>query len=85
VYDGELCDMVSAALRVTETPGSCRIHSDEYDVNKDAGGEDDSEYDVARMISIQSAKPLLTLAFTQGSACSSLLRRPFFSSPFTSS
>jgi len=35
--------MVSAALRVTETPGSCRIHSDEYDVNEDAGGEDDSE------------------------------------------
>jgi len=43
VYDGELCDMVSAALRVTETPGSCRIHSDKYDVNEDAGGEDDSE------------------------------------------
>jgi len=43
VYDGELCDMVSAALRVTETPGSCGIHSDEYDVNEDAGGEDDSE------------------------------------------
>jgi len=35
--------MVSAALRVTETPGSCRIHSDEYDVNEGAGGEDDSE------------------------------------------
>ena len=42
-YDGELCDMVSAALRVTETPGSLRILSDEYDVNEDAGGEDDSE------------------------------------------
>jgi len=43
VYDGELCDMVSAALRVTETPGICRIHSDEYDVNEDARSEDDSE------------------------------------------
>jgi len=42
VYDGEHCDMVSAALRVTETPGSCRIHSDEYDVNEDAGGKDDT-------------------------------------------
>ena len=42
-YDGELYDMVSAALRVTETPGSCRIHSDEYDVNEDASGENDSE------------------------------------------
>jgi len=49
VYDGELCDMVSVALRVTETPGSCRIHSDKYDVNEDASGEDDSEYDVATM------------------------------------
>ena len=35
--------MVSAALRVTETLGSCRKQSDEYDVNEDAGGEDDSE------------------------------------------
>jgi len=35
--------MVSPALRVTETQGSCRIHSDEYDINEDAGGEDDSE------------------------------------------
>jgi len=35
--------MVSAALRVTETPGSCRIHSDEYDVHDGAGDEDDSE------------------------------------------
>jgi len=43
VYDGKLCDMVSTALRVTETLGSCRIHSDEYDVNEDAGGKDDSE------------------------------------------
>jgi len=40
---GELCDMVSAALRVTETPGSCRIQSEEYDVNEGAGGENDSE------------------------------------------
>ena len=43
MYDGELCDMVSAALRVTEIPGSCRRHSDEYDVKEDASGEDDSE------------------------------------------
>jgi len=35
--------MVSAALRVTETAGSWRIHSDEYDVNEDTGGEDDSK------------------------------------------
>ena len=49
MYDGELCDMVSAAFRVTETPGSCRIHSDKYDVNEGAGGEDDSELDVATM------------------------------------
>ena len=35
--------MVSAALRVTETPGSCRIHSDEYGVNEGAGSEDDSD------------------------------------------
>jgi len=40
---GELCDMVSVALRVTETPGSCTIHSEEYDVNEGAGGENDSE------------------------------------------
>jgi len=31
--------MVSAALRVTETAGSCRIYSDEYDVNVGAGGD----------------------------------------------
>jgi len=35
--------MASAALRVTETQGSCRIHSDKYDVNDDAGDEEDSE------------------------------------------
>jgi len=35
--------MASAALRVTETLGRYRIHSDEYDVNEDAGGQDDSE------------------------------------------
>jgi len=35
--------MVSVALGVTETPGSCRIHSDECNVNEGAGGEDDSE------------------------------------------
>jgi hypothetical protein len=35
--------MVSAAVRVTETAGSCAVQRDEYDVNADAGGEDDSE------------------------------------------
>jgi len=35
--------MVSAALRVTEIPGSCRIHSDEYDINEGVGGEDNSK------------------------------------------
>jgi len=40
---GERCDMVSAALIVTETPGSCRIHSEEYDVNEGAGSENDRE------------------------------------------
>jgi len=35
--------MVSVALRVTETLGSCRIHSDEYDVNEGTSGKDDSE------------------------------------------
>jgi hypothetical protein len=43
----ELCDMVSAALsaalRATETTGSCIIQRDESDVNEDAGGVDDSE------------------------------------------
>jgi len=34
-------------------------------------------------MSMQSAKPLLILALMQGSACSSLLSRPLFSSPFT--
>ena len=40
-YDGELCDKVSAALRVTEIPGSCTIHSEEYDVNEGASSEAD--------------------------------------------
>ena len=35
--------MVSVALRVTETLGSCTIYSEEYDVNDGAGGENDSE------------------------------------------
>jgi len=35
--------MVSAALRVTETPGSCAIHSEEYDDNEGASSEDDSK------------------------------------------
>jgi len=34
--------MVSAALSVTETRGSCTIHSEEYDVNEGTGGENDS-------------------------------------------
>ena len=42
-YHGELCDKFSATLRVTETLGSCTIHSEEYDVNEGASGEDDSE------------------------------------------
>ena len=28
---------------MTETQGNCRIYSDEYDVNQDAGSEDNSE------------------------------------------
>ena len=40
---GKICDMDSVALRVTETPGSCTIHSEEYDVNEGASGENDSE------------------------------------------
>jgi len=35
--------MVSAALRVTETAGSCTIHSEEYEVNEGASGENDKE------------------------------------------
>ena len=35
--------MVSAALRVTEIPGSCTIHREEYDVNEGASGEDNSK------------------------------------------
>jgi len=35
--------MVSAALRVTETPGSCTIQSGGYDVNEGASSKDDSE------------------------------------------
>ena len=97
-YDGELCDKVSTALRVTETPGSCTIHSEEYDVNEGASGEDSAsrtrrvgrgEYDGVKdatsMMAIESAKPLLTLALSQDSACSSLIDGPLFSSPFTSS
>ena len=34
--------MVSATLRVTETPGSYTIQSDEYDVNEGDSGEEDS-------------------------------------------
>jgi len=40
---GELCDMVSATLRVTKTLGSCTIQSEKYDVNEGAGDENDSE------------------------------------------
>ena len=35
--------MVSVALRVTEIPGNCTIHSEEYDANEGASSEDDSE------------------------------------------
>jgi len=35
--------MVSVAVRVTKTPGSCTIHSEEYDVNEGAGSENDSK------------------------------------------
>jgi len=35
--------MVSTTLRVTETPGSCTIQSDEYNVNVGASGKDDSK------------------------------------------
>jgi hypothetical protein len=34
---------VSAVLRVTETLGSCTIRRDEYDVDEEDGGEDDSD------------------------------------------
>ena len=76
--------MVSTALRVTGTvAGSGTIRGEEYNIIDIAGSKKDSEYDVSSMMSMQSAKLLLTLALTQGSACSSLLRRPLFSSPFT--
>jgi hypothetical protein len=39
----------SAALRVTEAAGICTLR-DEYDINGDAGGEDDSEWDAASMM-----------------------------------
>ena len=35
--------MVSVSLRVTEIPGSCTIHSEEYDGNEGASSENDSE------------------------------------------
>ena len=35
--------MVSVALRVTEILGSGTIHSEKYDVNEGASGEDDSQ------------------------------------------
>jgi hypothetical protein len=40
-YIGELHDVVSTALRVTETVGSCTMRRDEYDVDEEDGGEDE--------------------------------------------
>ena len=48
-------------------------------------GEYDGMKDVTSTMAIESAKPLLTLALSQGLARSSLIDRPLFSSPFTSS
>jgi len=48
-------------------------------------GEYNGVKDTTSTMAIESAKPLLTLALSQGSARSSLLDRPLFSSPFTSS
>jgi hypothetical protein len=42
--------MVSAALRATETVGRSTIRRNEYDVDEDAGGEDDSEEDVTSIM-----------------------------------
>jgi len=38
---GELCEIVSAALREADTVGSCTIRRKEYDVDEDTGGVDD--------------------------------------------
>ena len=46
-------------------------------------GDYDGVKDAMSMIAIESAKLLLTLALSQGSARSSLIDRPLFSSPFT--
>jgi len=48
-------------------------------------GEYDGVKDATSTMAIESAKPLLMLALSQGSAHSSLIDRPLFSSPFTSS
>jgi len=48
-------------------------------------GEYDGVKDTTITMAIESAKPPLTLALSQGSAGSSLVDRPLFSSPFTSS
>ena len=39
----KLRDMVSTALRGTETVGSCTIRPDEYDVDEDTSDVDDSK------------------------------------------
>ena len=52
-----------------------RVSRSEYDGMKD----------VTSTMAIESAKPLLMLALAQGSAHSSHIDRPPFSSPFTSS
>jgi hypothetical protein len=42
--------MVSVALRATATVGSSTIRRNEYDVDKDVGGEDDSAQGATRMM-----------------------------------
>ena len=38
---GELCEIVSAALRGTDTVGSCTIRRNKYDVDEDTSSVDD--------------------------------------------
>jgi len=52
-----------------------QVSHSEYDGMKDA----------TSTMAIENTKSLLTLALSQGSARSSLIDRPVFSSPFTSS
>jgi len=62
---------VSAARTIASS--TWRVSHGEYDGVKDA----------MSTMAIESAKPLLTLTLSQGSACSSLIDRTLFSSPFT--